>query len=277
MALQKTNLVIESAPLPQTFKGKPDALRKAIVERLLIKSPGGTVFINVSDSEPNSNVGPWLKEGKKLYVYDETTKRYIPQDVSDSVSDEFQISEATPATSSPPVWLRTIGGQPVTWYFWNGDQWVPGMNIVQSGPTAKRPASPFNLQQYYDSDISCLIWWERGAWRTVAGSPGDVKIVQTELLSQALAQNPGWAVLGSAQQSWRGRFISQATADSEQSLTVALGVASRNARETYGETDGISLDGHTHPAGSGLDATNGAPASPVPYPPTIALWHLVKE
>jgi hypothetical protein len=76
MALQKTNLVIESAPLPATFKGKPDALRKAIVERLLIKSPGGTVFITVGDSEPNSNVGPWLKGGTKMYVYDEVTKRY---------------------------------------------------------------------------------------------------------------------------------------------------------------------------------------------------------
>jgi hypothetical protein len=272
MSLQKTNLVIESAPIPQTFSGKPDELRKSIVERLLIKSPGGTAFITISDNEPNSNVGPWLKEGNKFYVYDEVTKRYVPLNVDDSVDDELQISESTPTTSTPPVWLRTIGGQPVTWYFWNGTVWTPGMNIVQSGPTANRPTSPFNLQQYYDSTISCLIWWERGAWRTVAGVPGDVKIVQTELLSQALTQNPGWKVLGAAQQSWRGRYISQATADSEQTLTVPLGVASRNARETFGETDGVSLDGHLH-GGAGL----GADASPVPYPPTIALWHLVKE
>jgi hypothetical protein len=261
MALQKTNLVLQSAPLPQTFKGKPDDLRKAIVERLLIMSPGGTVFINVGDSEPNSNVGPWLKEGKKLYVYDENTKRYVPLDVSDSTQDEFQISETTPTTSTPPVWLRTIDGQPVTWYFWNGTQWTPHMNIVQSGPTANRPSSPFNLQQYYDSDISVLIWWERGAWRTVAGSPGDVKIVQASLLSAALIQNPGWALLGAAQQSWRGRYISQATKDTEQTLTVGVGIAQRSAREIFGETDGVKIDG----------------ASPVPYPPTIALWHLVKE
>jgi hypothetical protein len=135
------------------------------------------------------------------------------------------------------------------------------MNIVQSGPTANRPSSPFNLQQYYDSDISVLLWWERGAWRTVSGSPGDVKIVQTNLLSTALTNNPGWSVLGSAQQSWRGRWISQATKDSEQSLTVGAGIAQRNSREIFGETDGVKIDG----------------ASPVPYPPTIALWHLVKE
>jgi hypothetical protein len=272
MALQKTQLVIESAPLPQTFKGKPDDLRKAIVERLLIKSPGGTVFINVGDSEPNSNVGPWLKEGKKLYVYDEATKRYVPQDVSDSTQDEFVISESTPLTSTPAVWLRTLGGQPVTWYFWNGLQWVPGMNIVQSGPTANRPTSPFLLQQYYDSDISALLWWERSAWRTVSGNPGDIKIVQTTLLSTALTNNPGWSLLGAAQQSWRGRLISQATQDAEQSLTVALGIAQRSSRETFGETDGVSLDGHTH---GGTVAAE--PISGVPYPPTIALWHLVKE
>jgi len=261
MALQKTNLVIESAPLKATFSGSPDDLRKAIVERLLIKSPGGTVFIYVGDSEPNSNVGPWLKEGKKFYVYDETIKRYVPLDVSDSVGDEFQISDSTPITSTPPVWLRTLNGAPVTWYFWNGTVWTPGMNIVQSGPTANRPASPLNLQQYYDSDISCLIWWERAAWRTVSGVIGDVKAVQYELLSEALRYNPGWAVLGGDQQSWRGRLIGQAAKDSEVSLTVNPGVFQRNSHEVYGETDGVQMNA----------------ASPVPYPPSLALWHLVKE
>lgn len=261
MALQRTNLVIQSAPLPASFKGDPNDMRKEMFARVLIMSPGGLVFIYTGDSEPNSNVGPWLKEGKKLYVYSESLKRYVPQDVSDSVQDEIQISDTTPVTSTPPIWLRTLSGQPVGYYFWNGTLWVPGMNIVQSGPTASRPASPFNLQQYYDTDIGVLIWWERGAWRTVDGVPGDVKMVVTDLLSDALRQNPGWAVLGEAQQSWRGRWISQATKDSEQTLTVGAGIAQRNSRETFGETDGVKIDG----------------ASPVPYPPTIALWHLVKQ
>jgi hypothetical protein len=260
MALQKTNLVIESAPLPTTFKGDPDDLRKAIVERLQIKSPSTTNFIFIGDTEPTSNVGPWLKDGNKWYVFDEQTKRYVPADVGDSVTDEFVISEGTPTSSTPAVWLRTQNGAPVTWFFWNGTQWTPGMNIVQSGITADRPADPFALQQFYDTTISALIWWERAAWRTVDGVPGDVKIVATQLLSAALAQNPGWEVLGASQQSWRGRYVSAATQDAEQTLTVASGVAQRSSREIYGETDGVQIDA----------------ASPVPYPPTIALWHIVK-
>jgi hypothetical protein len=145
------------------------------------------------------------------------------------------------------------------------------MNIVQSGTTANRPTSPFDLQQYYDTTISALIWWERAAWRTVDGVLGDVKFVVTQLLSTALAQNPGWEVLGASQQSWRGRVISQATNDAEQTLTVAASIGPRSSRETFGETDGISVDGHLH-GGAGA----GADASPVTYPPTIALWCLVK-
>lgn len=273
MSLNKTNLIIESAPLPVTWSGRPDDLREEIVKRLQILSPGGTNFVYIGDTEPTSNVGPWLKGGTKWYVYDETIKRYIPVDISDSADLPFHIGDAIPSSSTPAIWLRTAnnGVNPVTWYFWNGTQWVPGMNIVQSGPTANRPTSPINLQQYYDSDISTLIWWERGAWRTVDGVPGDVKIVATELLSQALIQNPGWEVLGYDQQAWRGRWISQATRDAEQTLTVAAGIAQRNSRETYGETDGVAMEGHTH---GGTVAPE--PASPVPYPPTIALWHLIK-
>jgi hypothetical protein len=259
-SLQDTPLFLERAPLPATFSGTPDELGEEIIKRTKIKSPSGINFIYVGESEPTSNVGPWLKDGNKWYVYSESIKRYVPADVSDSVSDEFQISESTPSSSSPPVWLRTKSGGPVTWYFWNGELWVPGMNIVQSGPTASRPTSPFDLQQYYDTTISALIWWERAAWRTVTGVPGDVKFVATVLLSDALAQNPGWEVLGASQQSWRGRTISQATNDVEQTLTVAAGVAQRTSRETFGETDGVKIDG----------------ASPVPYPPTIALWCIVK-
>jgi len=269
--LQATPLFIRSSALPATFKGSPDDLREEIVKRLQIVSPSGINFIYVGDSEPTSNVGPWLKDGTKWYVYSESIKRYVPSDVSDSVSDEIQIGDSTPASSTPPIWLRTVGGGPITWYFWNGTQWVPGMNIVQSGPTASRPTSPTSLQQYYDTDISCLIWWERGDWRTVAGTPGDVKIVVTELLSAALTLNPGWQVLGADQQSWRGRYIAQATIDAEQTLSVAANVGQRNSRETYGETDGVSIDAHTH---GGTVAAQ--PASGVPYPPTIALWHLVK-
>ena len=60
------------------------------------------------------------------------------------------------------------------------------------GPTAMRPASPVDFQRYYDTDITSEIWWERGAWRTVAGTVGDTKTVKAANIGTALTLNPGW-------------------------------------------------------------------------------------
>jgi hypothetical protein len=88
--------------------------------------------------------------------------------------------------------------------------------------------------------------------------------VAFETLSEALQYNPGWAVLGDGNQSWRGRWISQATKDPgaspETVLTVDAGIAQRAAHEIYGETDVVKMDA----------------TSSVPYPPTIALWWIYK-
>jgi hypothetical protein len=101
--------------------------------------------------------------------------------------------------------------------------------------------------------------------------PGDVKQVATILLSDALTHNPGWEYFGSSNQALRGRVLAQATYDAQQTFAVDAGVAQRTSQEVYGETDGVSMDGHTH---GGTVAPE--PASAVPYPPTIALWTLVK-
>jgi hypothetical protein len=55
----------------------------------------------------------------------------------------------------------------------------------------------------------------------------------------------------------------QATKDSggANPITVGSGLAQREAFETFGETDGVKIDA----------------SSTVPYPPQLALWHLVKE
>ena len=101
-------------------------------------------------------------------------------------------------------------------------------------------------------------------WRTVSGVPGDVKAVYFEALLDALAHNPGWEVVGAANQAMRARWLSMASKDSGTSpvtvLPVSPGIAPRAAFETYGETEGVKIDA----------------SSLVPYPPTMALWHLVK-
>lgn len=274
MSLTTTSLVIESAPVPETFNGTPNDFRVELVKRLRILSPNGTNFIFIGSVEPTSNVGPWLKNGTQWFVWDPATKRYVPLDVSASVTIPFFIGASTPATSSPPVWLLTDKdqseadpsvGNPIGWYVFNGTAWVPYNSIVLSGPTASRPAAPVNYQQYYDTDIGVLIWWERSAWRTIAGVPGDVKFVAYETLTEALNVNPGWALFGAANQDFRGRLIVQAAKDSGTSpvtsLPVDAGITPRGAFEFFGESQQVSV-------------ASGPPQ--VVYPAQLALWTLVK-
>lgn len=273
MSLQKTNLVIQMSRIPATFKGTPDQLSQTMIRRMQILSPSGNSFIFVGDTEPTSNVGPWLRDGTQWWVFDEDIKRYVPLDISASETIWFHVGATTPATSDPPIWLFTTKdpseedptiGSPIGWFVFTNGVWAPFNGIVLSGPTSARPANPVELQQFYDTTISVLIWWERGAWRTVSGVPGDLKPVAFQTLTEALTRNPGWEVFGAQNQLFRGRYISQATKDAggspETILTVGPDIPERGAFETYGETDGVDIN----------------PASPVPYPPTIALWTLVK-
>ena len=167
MSLQSTSLVIQMAPIPQTFRGTPQELSAEMVRRMKILSPSGANFIFVGDSEPTSNVGPWLKDGTKWYVWDDTVNRYVPQDITDSEQRWFWIGASTPSDVDPPLWMRTTKdasesdptyGSPLSWYQWNGSAWVPFVGLVLSGPTANRPVTPETYQLYYDTDILCLIW-----------------------------------------------------------------------------------------------------------------------
>lgn len=273
MALKSTNLLIEMGQIPPTFRGTPGEFANEMVRRMKIVSPSGTNFIFIGDVEPTSNVGPWLKGGVSWYVFDETVKRYVPLDISASETRWYSIGASVPLTTNPPVWIRTTRdatednptyGDTIEILTWTGAAWGTILADGRSGPTAARPSAPVNLQKYYDTDITCLLWFERSSWRTVSGVPGDVKAVAFPTLTEALRRNPGWEVLGANNQSIRGRYIAQCSKDSgatpETTLTVNSGVPERAAFETAGETDGVAID----------------PMSPVPYPPTLYLWHLVK-
>jgi hypothetical protein len=273
MALKQTNLYIQMAPIPATFKGSPQDFSVAMVQRMKILSPNGTNFIFIGDVEPTSNVGPWLRGGTQWWVWDDNIKRYVPLDISASTTIPFFIGASTPGSTPPQVWLKTTQdatdldpshGSPITWMVFDGTNWVPFNSVTFSGPTTSRPAAPQEYQQFFDTDISVLIWWERGAWRTVSGVPGDVKHVIYEILTDALRFNPGWAVLGASNQTWRGRLIVQAAQDGggnpQTVLTVGPNIAQRAALETFGEDQGLTANN----------------ASTLRYPGTIALWTLVK-
>lgn len=116
------------------------------------------------------------------------------------------------------AWFRTDGsGNPIGWYGWNGAAWVPLPIITPSGTTAQRPAPPTDYQQYFDTDIDCAIIYYNGAWRTLSGSPGDVKFVTGTDLATVLVNNPGWSHYTDG----IGRVLSGAAADGSDAETNA--------------------------------------------------------
>lgn len=273
MALIATDLFIQMGPIPATFIGGPQDLADAMIARMKIMSPGGTNFIFTGDTAPASNVGPWLR-GEQWWVWSTTVKQYVPLDLSASLTIPFAIGATAPSSITPPVWLQTTldatdanptaFGQPISWNFWNGSTWQPYVGIVSSGATAARPITPANLQQYYDTDISCLIWWERAAWRTVDGVPGDLKYVAFTTLSAALTANPGWDVFGRSTPGFLGRGLVSATQDAvgsggASSFAPVPGVPARGAYDTFGEGSQLAT------------GTSG-----LVYPPSMAFWLLLK-
>jgi hypothetical protein len=129
MSLNSTNLFIQAAPLPATFRGSPNDFFAEMIRRMKILSPSGTNFIFIGDTEPTSNVGPWLKNGTQWYVWDSALKQYRPQDISASFTPAFSIGNSLPTTIDPPVWLRTEKdatsttgfdyGQMIRWFVWD--------------------------------------------------------------------------------------------------------------------------------------------------------------
>lgn len=134
MSLNATNLYIQASPIPATFKGTPNDLYTEMIRRMRIMSPSGTNFIFIGDTEPTSNVGPWLKNGTQWFVWDPNTKRYVPQNISASFTPAFFVGFSQPTTTNPTVWLQTTKdattstpldfGDPVRWFTWNGTAWV---------------------------------------------------------------------------------------------------------------------------------------------------------
>lgn len=256
-ATEQTQLQIVASALPTNFQGKPQEFFDAMVRRMKIVSPFGGTFFVIGNSEPPSNQGPWLKGGTKWYVWSDDLGRYVPADISDSETIWFQVSDTTPTSSDPAVWLRfqTVGSNVryIGWYFFDGTAWRPSSMIVNSGDTASRPVSPVDLERYYDTDIATEIWWERGAWRTTSGVPGDIKFVSYPTLTAAIAANPGWQEIGESNVDLRGRVLVSANADGASgptNLPVGSGITSRAAGDLYGEETHVLTSAeheqHTH-------------------------------
>jgi hypothetical protein len=284
MSLFKTNLVIVAAQLPPDFRGNPQEFFEALVERMEIQSPQGTSFFVVGDSEPSSNVGPWLKGGTQWWVFDINQGQYVPLDISASLN-LFVVGPNTPAVppqpNDPTLWLRTFETRAIGWYAFDGVTWRPLANVPPSGTTAERPTNPVDLEPFFDTTINALIHWERGMWRTVSGSPGDIKFVAQALLSDALNFNPGWQYVAKDDQSIRGKVFGVATQDGTDVFATDSGITPR----TSGDQDGsetvvltsTQIEQHTHltghatalHSGNTIQLHRGKNADTINIPPII--------
>lgn len=229
-------LPVSGAPLPPDFLGTPQEMFEAMLDRMLVYFPTGQSTLVTSDTEPTTNLGPWLKTGDRWYVWDEDTSRYVPINIDDSLK-LIAISETAPATGEKPIWLQYKGTRVIRWNLWLG-AWKP---LTNRGTTAERPSDPVEYERYEDTTIAAEIIYYDGAWHTVSGSPGDIKQVAHETLALALQYNPGWQEIGGyfADNSVRGRALVPAHKDPGGSpvaiLAAGAGITVRAVGDKYGE------------------------------------------
>lgn len=246
MALTPTNFFIQGAPLPANFTGDPQEFFNAILDRMRIVSAIGQTTFIIGDVKPSSNQGPWLKGGTQWWVWDEDEADYVPLDISESFNlYVVQVDEPDGTDpDTPPFWIRiTVDNRVSGIFYWFNGSWQP-LFAFGVGTTAERPVNPIDYEKYYDTDIECQIWWERGQWRTVHGSVGDVKFVTWDTQAEAILRNPGWELLGTGTTSnvnWRGRALVQAAADKGGtpvfSMSTAAGITQRAVEDVFGEEE----------------------------------------
>jgi len=199
----------------------------------------------------------------------------------------FGATEPDPADRDKPWFKTDVSGNPIGWFAWNGSAWTPIPTIVTNGATADRPINPEDGQLFFDTDIHVQLIYDRGAWRTAAGSPGDVKEVKAATIDEALTNNPGWERDTDSD----GRFIAGVTTgtgfeygdtggETEHVLTEAEMPAHThatrgnnlqadgNAANPSGIVGGVQVNGATGSTGGGEAHNN--------LPPYICYWRLVK-
>lgn len=269
MALARTGLVIVAAPLPPDFCGTLQEFHEALVERYQILSPSGIAFFSQGSVLPSSDMGLFLLNGTQLFVFNPNTGQYEPLDISQSESQDFFVGPDDPGAPGPdqPVfWLRTNGNRLVGVYAWTGSEWRANANIDNSGATVQRPVNPTDLEHYFDSDINVELRFERGAWRTAGGSPGDIKYAAHPTLAEALRHNPGWDLFGRNDETLRGKTLAGAAKDPgatpADSFSTSSGITARAAGDQFGEENHILTspehEPHVHSVGvPGIADANG--------------------
>ena len=225
-----------------------------------------------------------------------------PQQLSVLLAQYYQITggdsfnginygATTPAAADrDKPWYKTdVSNNPLGWFNWNGSAWVQILFQFPMGTTANRPASPSSGQLYFDTTINVALVYERSQWRTLDGSPGDVKFVSAATISAALTANPGWTQYTTASgkviaaaDGTTGKSNGDTTGATEVTLlstnlpsfTIPLGLQN----DTNGGDHNDSGSDSFVRTGSGLEADFTGDADPISVmQPTIYLWCLIKS
>lgn len=167
---------ISAHPLPSNFKGTPQQLLDAWLERLVVT--GDNVAIISSDVMPTGNQGPWLKNGTQLWVWDETTQAYRPVDVTNSVSPEVYIGPDAPDPLTYPLWFKTSGSTALGLYTYLGGSWVTQDVGIHTGDVTEQKIAdiavttekiaPLAVTSEKLANGLSLDIWEAGAANTFA-------------------------------------------------------------------------------------------------------------
>ena len=98
-------LTITVAALPVGWTGTPQELAEALAERIQIATQESFARFTVGATEPESDIGPWAKDGKTWYYFDSVTGAYIPF-VIPQESLGYQISVEEPTADAINVWFQ---------------------------------------------------------------------------------------------------------------------------------------------------------------------------
>lgn len=202
-ASSHTHFHLKVTPLPSDFEGDLPEILEAFAERLVIIADKRYTSYVIGSTEPANDQGPWLRvhqDGRtSWYSFSLDEGRYVP--VEAYVEPPYTVSTNVPVDApnpggdgippEPRLWIRTDGGgSHKDTYWWSGTIWKRFTVTIPSGAT--RPVDPSVGQKFFDTSINCELIYERGAWRTASGSPGDIKHVRAGSIAEALEGNPGW-------------------------------------------------------------------------------------
>lgn len=264
---------------PPDVNWTPAELIEFINENFALSSGTSLVLFVGGSTEPSTNVGPWLKDDRELWLWDETTGAYTPADIP-AERLGYVVSAAEPDETTVDIWF-VLGGtgqaEDIRLYFdgaWRSVFKGAAHALVKYKSTGEGiEPQPTTDEHKYDALVS------GGAaaaplWRATSARPGDLKWTMRQ------TTDPGWLVCDGAAVSrttYAELFAELGTTwgvgdgsttfnlpDLRGRGLIGSGTGSGLTARTVGQTGGeethlqteAELAAHTHDVGIQVDADN---------------------